>query len=153
MTLKQHAVGSALAGAGFFALTQSWEGTLVCFLSGIFIDLDHVLDYCVIKKKMCNYRELVDFCFDQSGQVFLFLHSFEMLAVLWVLFFLYGMPVILGGLGLGLSVHLILDQIGNPVSPLAYFIFYRWKLGFPKTIFFKNITPEILKRNYDEHFR
>ncbi len=40
MTFKQHTVGSAATSAAFYAVTQSWEGALACFLSGIFIDLD-----------------------------------------------------------------------------------------------------------------
>lgn len=38
-----------------------------------------------------------------------------------------------------MTVHLILDQLANSIYPkhgLAYFLVYRARLGFPKSIFF-----------------
>lgn len=154
MTLKQHTVGSAITSAVFFAFTKSWEGTLTCFLSGIFIDLDHVLDFWLVRRKISvTYREVVEFCFDREGKIYLFLHSYELLAVLWAAFFMLGMPPVLGGIASGMSVHTALDQIVNPVYPLAYFFFYRLKMGFPKALFFNNVSQEMLKRKYDQHLR
>ena len=149
MMLPGHIVASSVTAAWFGVTTQSPVGTIACFLSGIFIDLDHVLDFYIFKKNLPrSYKELKDFCLDPSGKIYLFLHSYELMAFLWVVVFCFKPSVLFVGLLFGMSVHLLLDQLTNAIYPLAYFIFYRLKLGFPKVIFFrdqpvKEIVPTI----------
>ena len=137
MTPVKHVVASGVTSVLFAFLTRSWVGTMACFLSGIFIDLDHLLDYCIFRKKMCwSIKELEDFCFERTGKIYLILHSYELMAILWVTVYYFGMQPVWFGIIFGMSVHMLLDQIINPVHPLAYFLFYRLKIGFTKAIFF-----------------
>ena len=87
---------------------------------------------------MCrSFKELKDFCLkDKSGKIFLIFHSYELMAVFWAVILYFHPSVVWFGLAFGMSVHLLLDQIFNPIYPLAYFLVYRMKLGFPKAIFF-----------------
>ena len=140
MMLSGHIVASSVTSFAFYGVTKSWPATLACFLSGIFIDLDHVVDYCLIKRKWhCSFKQLKDFCLnDRQSKVYLFFHSIELLALLWAAYFYYDMDVIWLGVLVGLSVHMALDQLTNDVYPATYSFIYRLKLGFPKRIFFKS---------------
>lgn len=132
MSPTSHAVISAGTSAVFWYATGSVPGAIVCFLSGIFIDLDHHLDYWLNKKELpLDYKKLLYFSeVEKEGKPYLFLHSYELLALLWIAVFYYGLGPVWSGLVLGLSVHMIADQICNPVRPLAYFFIYRLKHGF-----------------------
>ena len=149
MTPAQHLVASTLTAAGFGAVTKSIPGSLVCFLSGIFIDLDHILDFYWAKKRMCwSLKELQDYCLNErSGKIYLIFHSYELLSMLWVIILIFFPNPIGMGLVVGLTVHMILDQLVNPIYPWAYFWFYRSRLGFPKKIFFKEDFLAGLKEN------
>lgn len=148
MTPAQHIVASTATSTFFYYLTQSWPGTVVCFLSGILIDLDHVLDYWIFKRKISlSFKELDNFCTeDKSGKIFLILHSYELMFILWIVSAYFKWPTEWLGALYGMSVHLLCDQIGNPVYPPAYFLFYRWKIGFPKAVFFRDYFVKEFRR-------
>ena len=139
MMLTGHVIASSVTSLAFYGVVQSWPATLACFLSGILIDLDHVVDYWLIRKMHCSYKELKEFCLtDRKEKVYLFFHSIELLALLWAAYFYYSMNIIWLGVLTGLSVHMLFDQLTNDVYPATYFIIYRFKRGFPKSIFFKS---------------
>lgn len=91
MTPLSHVIASTTTSAVFAIVTQSWEGTLACFLSGIFVDIDHHFDVWIYKKKILfHLKHIYDFCEKENdGRIYLIFHSYELLAVLWmcVIFF------------------------------------------------------------------
>ena len=113
---------------------KSWHAALACLLGGVFIDLDHHLDYFIDKKKIpLSYQELFDFgAHGTESKLYLFLHSYELLTLFWLLIWYLHLNDIWIGLALGFSVHMICDQIVNPVRPLGYFLIYRMKYGFER---------------------
>ena len=123
-----------------FALwAKSWGAVFTCFLSGIFIDLDHHLDYFIAKKEIpLSYRKLVDFLKnDHNSRLFLFLHSYEVLFFIWVCIFLLGLDAIWIGIAIGMTTHVLCDEVVNPIKPMAYFLTYRVKNRFKREHFFK----------------
>ena len=143
MTPAKHVAISVVTAAGFGFFTKSWAGGLACFLSGIFIDLDHVLDFIIFEKRLCkSLKELERFCEQRHGKIYLFLHSFELLLILWITVFYFHFEPIWLGIVFGLTVHMVADQIVNPVNPWTYFILYRAKLKFPRSIFFEKISKD-----------
>ena len=140
MMPSRHIAASAVTSVAFLAVTKSWPGALACFASGILIDLDHLLDFYIRRKKMCwDINELHDFCSnDMTGRLYLIFHSYELVIFLWWLVFYLNASLVWLGFVFGLIAHLLLDQIFNPVYPWAYFMFYRLKLGFPKKVFFRD---------------
>jgi len=151
MTLGQHIMVSGITSAYYAYVSRSWAAAVVCFFSGVLIDLDHWVDYCWTKKKICwSLKELEDYCYhgNKEDKIYLFLHSYELLLVLWAAVFLFLNDPVWIGLVLGMTVHILLDQIFNGVYPWAYFWFYRAKHGFPHKIFFKEIFErDILRIN------
>ncbi len=138
MSPTHHTVASAITTAGFFYVTQSVGGSLMCFLSGIFIDIDHHFDLWIYKKKILLHpRDLWHFCENEkNGRLHLIFHSYELFAVFWLCLFLFKPSLIWWGMAVGATVHMILDQIFNPLRPGVYFLWYRIKNKFAKEAFF-----------------
>ncbi len=134
MSPTHHVIISAGTSAAFWYFTQSPSGTAACFLSGILIDIDHHLDYFLCKKELpLNYQKLYHFCErEKAGNLYLFLHSYELMAVFWAVIFYFQLSWLWAGLALGMTVHMLADQIFNPVAPLCYFLVYRAKQGFSR---------------------
>ena len=134
MTPTQHTVASGITGAAFYAYSHSPLASAACFLSGILIDVDHIMDLCIYKKRITfTARDLFNFCGrEKGGKLYLIFHSYELLALLWASIFFFHWPTVWLGLAMGVSVHLFLDQIANPVRPWVYFLWYRIKFGFAK---------------------
>ena len=138
MTPAGHVVISAATGGIFLYSTHSWAGAVACFFSGIFIDLDHHLDFYLEKGKIpLRYSELLYFCEkEKTGKLYLFFHSYELLALFWLLIMFLHLGYFWSGLALGLTTHLIADQIFNPLKPLGYFLIYRIRNDFDKAKIF-----------------
>jgi len=145
MTPKQHTIASAVTTAVFASFSHSWIANTACFLSGILIDVDHVLDYMLYKKSFpWKYRSLTEFCDSKKqGRLYLIFHSYELLLLFIGLGALLGFPLLWLGVFVGVSVHLILDEIYNPLRPLAYFFIFRLKHDFKREYLF---TPEYYKK-------
>ena len=77
MTPIQHTIISTGVSIAVGTWTNSWEAGLASFLSGILIDLDHIFDYVVARKKMPdNLRDLDDFGLkERKAKLYLFFHS------------------------------------------------------------------------------
>lgn len=124
--VKQHIVSSGIISSVIYALTNSPLSAIASFLAGVFIDLDHVIDYYLNygfnHKFKEAYEAMVNF---RLSRIYLFLHSLELLAVFWVVIFLIPLGSIYCAIAIGFTQHIIFDQISNPVSPKAYFLSYR----------------------------
>ena len=129
-----HASISAILGVAFLIWFQSWLAALICFLCGVFIDLDHHLDYFFAKGKLpWRYRDLVYYgATDKKHKLYLIFHSYEELAVLWWCIYEFDLSIIWIAGATGLTVHLLCDQIHNPLKPLTYFLSYRIYHNFDK---------------------
>ena len=132
-----------LISAGVTALFSVWiknsAGLLACFLSGIFIDLDHHLDYLLIKKELpLSYSKLVHFFNDDDhSKLYLIFHSYELLAILWISIFAFHLNSVWLGVAVGFTTHIMCDEVVNPLRPLSYFLTYRVKHNFSRKMFFK----------------
>jgi hypothetical protein len=135
MRAAYHVAASAGVSLGLQAAVHSWPATLGCFLSGVLIDIDHYLEYYLIRKKFpYRYKDLVDFCnYDRGDKVYLYFHAYEYLIVLWLSIYFFHLGLIWTGMTLGLTVHLMLDQFTNPIKPLFYFLTFRIINQFERT--------------------
>ena len=139
MRPTNHAIISGGVSAIFAIWAGSWGAVFACFLSGIFIDLDHHWDYYLAKKKIpFSYKKLVDFLRnDHESKIHLFLHSYESLILFWISIPLFDLNIVWVGVAIGFTTHVLCDEVANPMTPLSYFLIYRIKNRFDRKFLFK----------------
>jgi len=132
MTFRQHVTittGILLLLSCFW---KNYWGLLLIWLGGIFIDVDHYLDY--VKEtgdKRISLRRLEDYFYNLKEQkLYCIFHSYELMILLFIINFFYLKHHYLYGLLAGLAVHIILDAIFNPVKIQCYLFLYRLKHDF-----------------------
>ena len=127
MRTRNHIIVSAGVSAGLQTTIHSWPATAACFFSGFLIDVDHYLDYFIIRKKFpYRYNDLYDFCmYSKQSKVYLFLHAYEFLLALWLSICFFHLGKVWLGVAIGVTIHLVFDQFINPIKPLFYFLTYR----------------------------
>ena len=139
MKIRTHFYTSTLLSGGLYAATRSPQIAVSCFLSGIFIDIDHVFDFLVFSGEKFSFKNMLSWCIEgRWNKIVLIFHSYEIL--IFLSFIIYYFPDnILVGILLGSGLHLILDQIGNysfnkyhKLSIWFYFLTFRIFSGFRK---------------------
>ncbi len=63
-------------------------------------------------------------------KMYLILHSYELIALLWIAIFVFSLPKIWTAAAIGMTQHLLLDSFTNPLTSLAYFMTFRIYKGF-----------------------
>lgn len=128
MQLPVHAATSAVLCGAVYAATGSQTAAAASWLSGVFIDLDHVADYLAFSGERFSIARFFSWCEEDGGRAAVFwLHSWELL-VLLLMTAAWLRADALFGLVLGAGVHLAMDQVGNRRgrSVWYYFLGYRW---------------------------
>lgn len=132
MQLPKHVGASIIVSALVWLWLRSFPAALACFLMGVFIDLDHVVDFFFNRRHLHIRRFFTTFKYEVLENIFVFLHSWEF-AMVWLALLLSlpeaRAPVALG-LFIGFVTHLALDNIFNRHARWAYFLFYRLRHGF-----------------------
>lgn len=128
-----HAAVSFSLGVVFWLFTKSVYAGFLCFLSGILIDADHILEYAIHhRSKGFSVRKICQACRDTSKQegelkfpkLYLFLHSWE-LVIISCIAAAYTKNIYLAAIAMGYTSHLVLDSTKNPAYPHSYFIIWR----------------------------
>ena len=138
MKLRSHVIVSIIFSALFLVVFKSWIIFIYSFFCGALINCDHVLDYLWSYRKRFRAREFLNTSYCEKGYMCsVIFHSWEILLPLNLYaFFVSGNSWIIG-ITLGLTQHVILDQIFNNSSWSAYFFFMRLKNGFDREKIFK----------------
>ena len=102
------------------------------FLFGIFMDIDHFIEYFYDFGFSLNIKRFFDLCTKDYvfKKTFLFLHSWELFLIYSLIVFISPASEILFGVFIGYAFHLVFDQLGNLSKPLSYSFIYRWKNDF-----------------------
>ncbi len=126
MRIKGHIVSSGVISFMVYLISRSPVNGIVSFLAGVFIDLDHIVDYYLNYGVNYKLKEVyVTLCESRLDKFYVFLHSFELLVIFWILIFLIPLNNIFCAIAIGFTQHVFLDQIHNPIKPRAYFLAYR----------------------------
>lgn len=134
MKPAKHALISAVVALACLVSTNSWIFSILTFLSGFVIDIDHLFDYFQSGNKL-NLKELLGSSyFKKSGKMYVVLHSYELLFPLFVIAFTFGGLQLGVWMGLSFILHLISDQLSYSTHPLAYFITFRAMKNFSLNI-------------------
>ena len=140
MKLKNHITASLIISAFLFAISKSWIIFTSSLISGVLIDIDHVLDYFWEFRKRFNVKEFFDVHYNRKILFFMVIfHSWELLALLSICAFLMSWNPWIVGTIIGFTQHIILDHIFSAKPKrLKYFFFWRLKKGFGVNKMFPN---------------
>ena len=131
MKLKHHITASIIISALLLAISKSWIIFTSSLISGVLIDIDHVLDYFWEFRKRFRLEEF--FSTHRNEKAFfcaIILHSWELLFPLNIYAFIISGNSWIIGIAIGFTQHVVLDQIFNTVYWSTYFFFMRFKNGF-----------------------
>lgn len=98
---------------------------LVAVSAGFFVDIDHLIDYLSFKKTNFDFSEFISGRhFDKSQKALLLFHSYEIVIILLIFYFVLSETLFLT-LALALLAHLLFDILHNRTSLAAYSFVYR----------------------------
>ncbi len=132
MRPNKHITISVGSGVILGLLMRSWVGGLSCCVVGIFIDLDHFLDFWLNRGFAVSPKKFLDFCFNgTSAKFYDALHGYEYIPLLvWIGTF-PGLRNLGWGATVGYVLHLICDQCFNThLNRWTYFLTYRILVRF-----------------------
>jgi len=139
MKPKQHIIASGIISYMVYMVTNSPLSALASFLAGVLIDLDHLIDYYLNYGLTYKIKEIYKAIEElQLPKVYVFLHSYEVLVVLWGLIFLVPLNHVYFAIAIGMTQHMFFDQLCNPLKPKAYFLIYRIANGFEREHFIED---------------
>ena len=67
----------------FYMLTGGWSWPALAVLGGVFIDLDHFIDYFGYFGWKFDLKAFFEHGYMASGKVYVFFHSWELVVILW----------------------------------------------------------------------
>jgi len=125
MRVAEHTVISAVAGGVVYYFSKSPVSAGSAFLAGIFIDIDHFVDYFLNVAFRIDIKDFFRKCTTYSMKKFYVpLHSYEVILLLIAVNLAVKSEIALGVL-VGFSVHLMADLSGNFTKVLSYSLIYR----------------------------
>jgi hypothetical protein len=126
-----HLTASTGISVAIYAKTGSLSMAAVQMGFGIFIDLDHVIEFICRNKKILNPRKFfLERANESYNHVVFMFHSWELAIIAGLAGVFIGTPLIGAMITLGMVQHLAMDQWRNSTKPLSYFILFRAKHGF-----------------------
>jgi hypothetical protein len=132
MRPNQHVTISVGSGVILGLLMRSWVSGVSCCIIGIFIDLDHYLDFWLNRGFTLSPKKFLDFCYHGTSKKFYdALHGYEYIPVLLWTSMLPGWRELGWGLTVGYCLHLVCDQCFNThLNRWTYFLTYRFLIRF-----------------------
>ena len=140
MELKHHVVVSTVISGILYAVFRSWGLTIASFISGIFIDLDHVIDYVMEHGFHFDRKHFFGFFYGEKyKRITLIFHGWEWLAVLIFFAWWTDWNPWFTGMLIGCGQHMAADRFYNISTFMTYSLLWRWKKGFdPEKFLLKN---------------
>ncbi len=149
-----HIIISFSFSLALWLFLKSLSAAVVCFIAGVFIDVDHLIEYLInfgwkgFSLQSC-YREC-DHSTVRNGlfkfkKLYLIFHSVEFALMFWLLAF-YTKNIYIFAFALGYFTHMVADIMGNREFMQSYFYFISWRASHKfQTV--KMMTKETLQKN------
>jgi hypothetical protein len=145
MRIHYHIAFSTIVSAILFLLFKSWILSVSALIAGIFIDLDHFIDYFREHGWSLNIKRFFQvYNMGQFNKVVLLLHGWEWLFLIFAVAWAVDWNPWITGTFIGLSHHIILDAINSSSSLKTYSLFWRWTKNFD----FDTTFPKMKKFKY-----
>ncbi|RJQ22392.1 MAG: hypothetical protein C4560_02385 [Nitrospiraceae bacterium] len=134
-------ISGAISGI-IYAVSKSWELSLGCFLSGILIDMDHIIDYIREYGFPFRIKSFFNVCnTSRFNKLVLIFHGWEWVILIGLLAWYSEWPAWLVSIATGFSLHLALDTFSNARTFRSYFFLWRLKMNFDHDIAFIRKGP------------
>lgn len=127
-----HVIASAGLGLATYQRYKNTGAALATFFAGWLIDVDHVFDYVKAHGWNLNWAKVNEAKHeDYSGKLYLPLHSYELIALFFLVFRNPQKHPYRVGITVSLLTHLLLDQKCNPSRKAGtYFLYNRVRKRF-----------------------
>ncbi len=137
MKFQYHAIASIALSGILYLIFKSWAMAAACLITGIFIDLDYIVDYFTQCGFSLNIKKFIQFYDREPSLKMRLFHGWEWL-LLWgaAAWLTNGNPWIVGTL-IGFGQHLLLDKINFGEPFLSYSVLWRWKKRFRSAEIFR----------------
>jgi len=138
-----HIAFSTILSGILYMVTKSWGMTAACFISGILIDLDHVLDFLIIYGWPFTLKRFFQVFYHELKfkQIYLLFHAWEWMILLFVSAWMTSWNPWFIGMFIGVGHHMVLDYINNGGYLWSYSLICRWRNNFD----FETTFPGLLK--------
>ena len=128
-----HAAISGVISIAVWYYFKSAECAVISFIAGVFIDLDHLIDFYTNHRFTLKVKRIYCVCARMRlKRLYLGLHSYEIVILLWAAIYIFALSNYWKALAIGVTQHIISDQIANPLNNLGYFFTYRILKGFKR---------------------
>lgn len=112
---------------------RSFGCAALSFLTGVLIDLDHLFDYFTTYRFTLSFRRIYCACSRaRFKRLYLLVHSYEIVILLWIAIYVFSLSNAWKAVAIGMTQHLVFDQLTNPLKRYGYFLTYRVLHGFRK---------------------
>lgn len=145
MKAHYHITISATFSGILFLIFKSWGLAIASFISGIFIDLDHIVDYLRehgMPFRIGNFFKVCHNC--QFDRIMLLWHGWEWIILCATAAWMTGWDPWITGTFLGLAQHMILDISYSGSRLRSYSLIWKWRHDFN----FDLIFPNMLRYKY-----
>lgn len=134
MKVDYHIIASFAFSSCLYFYLHSFYAAVISFLAGIFIDVDHFIDYTF------QYRSIdIKHFFTVFTRPYLLInyylvfHSVEFIIIFWLVIFKFKLGLFWVSIAAGFTQHLIVDVLFNRhLMPYFYFFTARLLLKFKK---------------------
>ena len=141
MKLHHHTAISLTISGILFMIFRSWGLAAANLIVGIFIDFDHFFDYIYAHGRRFKVKDFFRNCHNcQFDKIFIFLHAWELLALMGAAAWLTDWNPWVTGAFIGIGQHLFFDTLYNGSGFRSYSLFWRWKNDFDFDTIFHRLT-------------
>lgn len=133
MKLAKHIILSLIISIVLFIFTKSVYAGILCFVFGVFMDVDHIIEYILhygwkdftLKNvfRACEQTEKREGKL-RFKKLYLIFHIGE-IAILLLVAAIFLNNIYLWAIAIGYSSHLFFDLIGNNIKPINYLLSWR----------------------------
>ncbi len=130
--LSLHLAATLVLALLIYSLTKDLRYIWICISGGIFLDIDHFLDYFIYFKLKFSLDNFFSCRYLDSGKTYLIFHSWELVFLMFILAVKTGsVPVYV--FFLSMVIHLLIDNMQRD-NLLVYFLLYRMARKFNSDI-------------------
>src|SRR3989338_7273878 len=123
-----HFVSALIGAVVFYFFTHNFSQSIILIFVALFIDVDHLIDYCIYLKHSKRAFSFSYFLagkyFHAQNRIYVFFHAWEYVLIL-LTFSLAGWGSLYGAIAAGLSIHYIVDTLTNNVTVDTYLLSVR----------------------------